>query len=402
MSRKAEQEIKEIYDRIYLSEEEKDELYEQIILRKRGNFHMSKIMKAAVIAVCLLAVGSSAYAAIHLLQPSEVVKELGDAKLAKNFEKLSSHVVTKEAKGYRFSYLGEVSGKNLSDYLMESDGEHTHYVFAIEKIGEKAITRNNLDPDINVSPFIKGMKPADEIYTLSFGYDDIVIDGVKYMLFDAYDLEAFADKGVYLAVHDSGIASGEEYEKAYSYDEKTGEISSRKDYQGINLLFDMNLDPAKADPEKAEAILKEWQESLRYQHAYEEPETGDIDDWGWCYGDLNASTRFGKKFTKLSKREREQYLKEHGTLIPDSVQTLKPDKDYYYSYEWKRGNRQGSADAWEVNAINVREHYKVGEEVMESFLPVLPYFPLMTVELNADGTMTFRAYKLEESFLMEE
>ncbi len=143
--------------------------------------------------------------------------------------------------------------------------------------------------------------------------------------------------------------------------------------------------------ESVQKCLKHWWRKHR-----------DIDDWGWCYGDLNASTRFGKKFTKLSKREREQYLKEHGTLIPDSVQTLKPDKDYYYSYEWKREYRQGSADAWEVNAINVREHYKVGEEVMESFLPVLPDFPLLTVELNADGTMTFRAYKLEESFLMDE
>ena len=46
---------------------------------------------------------------------------------------------------------------------------------------------------------------------------------------------------------------------AFHYDEATGAITAEPDYAGVNLVFDLPLDAAKADPTAAQAFLGEWQ-----------------------------------------------------------------------------------------------------------------------------------------------
>ena len=60
-------EIKDIYQKMECSKEDKEKIYQAILQKRRRNFAGSHFMKAAVIALCLLVGGTTAYAAVHLL-----------------------------------------------------------------------------------------------------------------------------------------------------------------------------------------------------------------------------------------------------------------------------------------------------------------------------------------------
>ena len=63
----------------------------------------------------------------------------------------------------------------------------------------------------------------------------------------------FADRDLYLCVLDQDTYSID----AYNYDTETGKITPNRDYEGINLLFDLPIDARYADSKKADAIQKE-------------------------------------------------------------------------------------------------------------------------------------------------
>ena len=91
------------------------------------------------------------------------------------------------------------------------------------------------------------------------------------MLFRS-DITMFADCGVYIGITE-GFAFG--FGEAFVFDEETGEITPNPDYDGVNVLFDLPLDPSLGDPEKVEQFI----ESL-----FAEPEPGelgnDVDEYG--------------------------------------------------------------------------------------------------------------------------
>ena len=64
-------EIKDIYQKMECSKEDKEKIYRAILQKRRRNFAGSHFMKAAVIALCLLVGGTTAYAAVHLLTANE-------------------------------------------------------------------------------------------------------------------------------------------------------------------------------------------------------------------------------------------------------------------------------------------------------------------------------------------
>ena len=110
-------EIKEVYQNITCSEEEKEKMYEQI-LQKRDHkvkkISMKKpLVKAAVVFASLLVAGTSVYAAIRIHTAQEVAQQMGHEKLAGQFATLSDNVVTLTSGYYQISYLGKVSGKDL-------------------------------------------------------------------------------------------------------------------------------------------------------------------------------------------------------------------------------------------------------------------------------------------------
>lgn len=59
-------------------------------------------------------------------------------------------------------------------------------------------------------------------------------------------MEYFADCGIYV-----GVSDGDTYNnQAYIYDTDTGEILRSETYQGVNALFDLPVNTAKADSVK--------------------------------------------------------------------------------------------------------------------------------------------------------
>ena len=108
-------EIKDIYQKMECSKEDKEKIYQAILQKRQRNFAGSHFMRAAVIALCLLVGGTTAYAAVHLLTANEAAEQMGNDRLAKEFAGLSEQVVTKKSGDYKISYLGKVSGKKLLD-----------------------------------------------------------------------------------------------------------------------------------------------------------------------------------------------------------------------------------------------------------------------------------------------
>ena len=102
-------------------------------------------------------------------------------------------------------------------------------------------------------------------------------------------------------------------------DEATGLITEAKDFDGLNILFDLPLDPAKADPERA----KQYIDSL----------WNDSDD-----GD--------EEIPSLPEMTSEEILKK-GTVVESSRKVLTPDKDGMLSYSFSSKGSEMSGTASE-------------------------------------------------------
>ena len=89
-------------------------------------------------------------------------------------------------------------------------------------------------------------------------YSQFIENGILYRLFNCDDIEIFADRKLYLCVTDTPFYPTE----AFHMDEATGLITEAKDFDGLNILFDLPLDPAKADPERAKQYIDSlWNDS---------------------------------------------------------------------------------------------------------------------------------------------
>lgn len=219
----------------------------------------------AALSIAVLATGSlTAYGAWKYLGTEQVAKEFGDKKLADVF-KGNDAISINESQiygGYRITLMGTVSGNNISEHLIEANGElrtdRTYSVIAIEKEdGSPMPDTSDEDYDNNflVSPFIKGEDPAFlNIYHMDGGCSAFVEDGIEYRLVDHDNIEAFADRGVYIGVLDNVFYDRE----AYNFDKKTGQITRNENYNGVNALFTLPLDKSKADEEKAQKLLDNW------------------------------------------------------------------------------------------------------------------------------------------------
>lgn len=221
-----------------------------------------RISVAAVAAAVIIATGSlSAYAAWKHMKPQEVAEEMEDHRLAKAFIQGDGAVEVSEVQeygDYRVTLLGLVSGENLTDHPMMSDGEveadRSYAVLALEKKDGSAMPEYvDREEEFITSPFVEGVRQAN-IYTMNGGKTAFLQDGVEYQIVDCDNLEIFADRTVYLALTDGSVLD----DSAYVYDEKTGKVSRNEEYQGVNALFELPLDRTKADPQKAKELIKEW------------------------------------------------------------------------------------------------------------------------------------------------
>ncbi|MEL7565497.1 MAG: DUF4179 domain-containing protein [Clostridiales bacterium] len=229
---------------------------EEPILRKPT---IKRSFSAAAIAavMALVFVTTTAFAAWYFLSPSDVADRLESPVLAEAFRSDNALLVneTKSQSGYDVTFLGIVSGKGLTELDGTVDTAKTYAVAAIAK--QEGSMPNPSDEDFDnvpffVSPLIKGQKPwLYNIASMNGGYSACVVDGVLYRLIDCDSLEMFADRGLELIVSSTNFYST----KAYNYDEATGLVTPNPDFDGVNLVFDLPLDPTKGDFEKAQQYL---------------------------------------------------------------------------------------------------------------------------------------------------
>ena len=109
-----------------------------------------------------------------------------------------------------------------------------------------------------VSPLIKGYDPDwYNMASMNGAYTEFTENGVLYRLTECDNVEIFADHEIYLCVCDGSFYN----RQAYRYDEASGEISRNESYDGLNILFSLPIDPAKADPKAAAAYKSSLQKS---------------------------------------------------------------------------------------------------------------------------------------------
>ena len=244
---------------------------EEFVMEKKRHKVTKTVLLAAAI-VCLLSI--TVFAAIDLLTPSEVAKNLGDNKLAVSFENDNFDIQTATDGKYTASLLGVVSGKDLSDFRdasWEIMPERTYAVVAVEKTDKTPMT---IGEPLMVTPLIQGLKPWEyNIASMHGGYTEDVIDGILYRIIEMGSIECFADQKIYLAVTDSLFITNEQF----AIDSETGEITARDDYEGTNIIFELEVDETKADADEADGYLVKLKEGWRTDEIGETP-TPDIGD----------------------------------------------------------------------------------------------------------------------------
>lgn len=251
--------ITDLLDQI--DEENSRESEEKIVKIETVKQTTRKSMKTMVLAAALVcAVSASAFAAYQYLTAGEAAEQLGDKKLAAQLAGSSFSPQTLSDGVYQATVLGVTTGENISDFQPDTwdvAPGNTYAVVAIQKTDGAAMT---WDDEILVTPLIQGLQPWQyNIFTMHHGgYQAQIIDGVLYRILEFDDIQFFADKEVYLAVLGQPFLDN----TSYAMDEKTGVITPKADYDGTNLLFKLPLDPAKADPEKAEQYLKAIDEEM--------------------------------------------------------------------------------------------------------------------------------------------
>ena len=264
-------------------------------------------------AFCLL-LTVSVFASWHFLSASSVAEQsIPELSAAFDQEDATKVNAVRTLKGYIVSLLGLTSGAALEN---ETDAVDKNSTYAVVAIGKEDGTPINMDDSYFASPLIQGLTPWQyNIASMGGAYSQFIENGILYRLFNCDDIEIFADRKLYLCVTDTPFYPTE----AFHMDEATGLITEAKDFDGLNILFDLPLDPAKADPERA----KQYIDSL------------------W-----NDSDDGGEEIPSLPEMTVEEILKK-GTVVESSRKVLTPDKNGMLSYSFSSKDSKMSESASE-------------------------------------------------------
>lgn len=217
---------------------------------------------AAAVLLAVLLISGSAFATWYLLKPGEVAQKFENRALSAAFDSETALNINASLSsgGYTFTLLAMVSGRDITDHPVYSNGEilrgRTYAVVAIQKADGSPMPSPADDdygnPSFYVSPYVKGLKPWQvNAHTMSGGYLEMEMEGVQYRIIDCDEITMFADRGLYL-----GINTGSFYDtQAFNLNEATGELTANPDYDGASVVFSLPIDPALADPQKARQYL---------------------------------------------------------------------------------------------------------------------------------------------------
>lgn len=276
---------------------------------------------AVIAALAAVTISVSAFAAARYFSPNEVARHLGQPAIAQAFTgpeavKLEESVV---AGPYRFTLHGLVTGAGLSRFFENGEpllNDRTYAVVSIAKEDGSPMTpvkdRTGEENSFFISPLVRGQAPWQlNAATMNGGYSEFVADGILYRLIETDGIEMFADRGLYMAVTSEPFIDN----SVFAFDATTGDISIRADAKGINVLFDLPIDPAKADPAAAERYLEE--------QTGEKPEASATD---------KKEQREEDAIWPEQPQQEFQRIVAEGTLVPGSVQVLTTDKDGFVTY----------------------------------------------------------------------
>lgn len=318
----------------------------QIEEHTRMQKNVRKLIPVPLLVVILtLLMSFSVFAAWKLLGPDEVAKELGDNSLSIAFQSEDAITIneTVASGGYCISFLGIVSGENLSDFkLPEHDTNRTYAIVAISKEDGSPMPATYDDDyrsiDFFVSPLIKGENPwLCNIVTMNHGgYTEQVIDGIMYRLIECDDVEIFADRDLYLCVSSTTFYSVE----AYNFNEETGEITPNPEFDGVNVLFDLPLDPLKADPEKAEKYLQELYSEDNLDDSESDSENFILNNSDSSDFNVFDAIENGNMADLLAP-ENLDALMEVSILIPESVKEVSCTDEGLLVYEYEGSRMVG-------------------------------------------------------------
>ncbi len=419
------QKIIDAYNTVVPSEDSRERVRDRIEERENGlsgeggrKVRWMPRAAAAVGIVLVLTGGVTAYAMWRYLSPTEVAEEIEDKKLTEGFQ--SGPAI--DTKGERQQYgeynvvlLGLLSGEDLTDYETETNGEvekdRTYCVVAIERADGSPMAdgdaMENLEQSFMVSPYIQGKDPRRiNIFTMGGGAITFMKDGILYKVVDCDSLTAFADKKIYLAVTDgdrlipeikvvkkaeSGTEAKAGEKVVYIYDKNTGEVRRNENYKGLNALFTLPMDESLADPDKAAETMKKWTGADEGEEAEEEDESEDPED---------------KKVHDYLDENTEEVIQKEFTLMEENTQTVKPDQDGVYHFEWKFEEEEDGAEGrftgTKEEIFAGRKNLKPGAVVCTGYSIGDDYVLTQLFRLNKDGSVTVMPYRKKISEIPEE
>lgn len=355
-----------------------EEMTRMARMRKR------RIPAAILAASITLVVGSTAvFAAWKYLSPAQMAEELSNQSLAEAFQSEDAVQIneTQECGGYRITLLGTTAGKNISESVgLDWDGagqlkdDMFYAAVAIERADGTPMPDTSDDAygeeAFLVSPYIKGLDPVCyNVFTMGGGYSEFVKDGVQYRMLELDNIEMFADRGIYM-----GVSSGSFYDgEAFCYDESTGELTRNEDYEGVNALFVLPLDPAKADPKAAQKFLDQvWEKDDD-----EEP---------------LEMTAGQQEIEDFMSRLTAENLKEYADVIESTVQVCRPNEKGEFFYSWELDSGMGGEET--VYLDNFFPDRKPGLAIGGYCSGgTLDSLCIDTYTLNEDGTVTVAIYR---------
>lgn len=254
-----------------------------------------KIFWRMVAAAALIAaVSASGYAAARLLKPSEVARYFHAQSVSDLFESQDDITIneTLPLGDYTATLFGMVTGESNSlgwgTAGLALNPQHTYIALAVQRNDGAPVDIFEFSSEYVVTPLVSGYEPSwtwdqrghidyDNIpvsgFILQDQRQDIVVDGVLYCLYDAKNLELFADHTVYFAVY---YGAGEKEDntvdlyfpstRVFSMAED-GSLAFREDFSYPHAMFVLPLDERKADPKAARALLERLTQSEREEWA---------------------------------------------------------------------------------------------------------------------------------------
>lgn len=222
--------------------------------RKGNNMTRKKAVKiiAAAAAAILLLTGT-AFAAQRFFAPADVAEALYEDSAAKAFEAADALTIweTKEFGDYYITLDGIAEGKQLVSTFDTAERDRTYAVFSVtRKDGTPFKGVDEIFP-FTLTPIVNGFEPWKlSIFNLNAYLLETEIDGIRYILMSTDSIACLADRGISIAVFEGVAPSSEIF--AVLPDGTTGFCEK---YSGNKALFTLPLDPQKADPKAAQALL---------------------------------------------------------------------------------------------------------------------------------------------------